>query len=186
MENKNEKLVFQGKRYSIYQWEQELYDGTTSTFERAEHLPTVTIFAIHQGKIVIQRQVQPNIEIEFYSLAGGGIDGEEKSLDAAKRELLEEEGLESNDWEYWWKGGRHTSSYSWINHIYIARDCKKVAEPELDAGERIEHLLLNAEEFFQLLDHDDFRHQDILPELLQIRSNPEKRKAFLEQLGIKD
>lgn len=186
MDVKNEKLVFKGKLYSVYQWEQELYDGTTSTFERAEHVPSVTMFAIYQGKIVIQKQIQPNIDTEFYSLAGGGVDENEKALDAAKRELLEEEGLTSTDWEYWWKGGRHTSSYSWINHIYIARDCQKVREPELDAGERIEHLLLSAEEFFQLLDHDDFRHQDILPELLQIRNNPEKRTEFLEQLGIKD
>ncbi len=186
MERKNEKLAFEGKKYRVYQWDQELFDGTIAIFERVEHLPTVTIFAIQDNKIIIQKQIQPNVDREFYSLPGGGIDGDEKALDAAKRELMEEEGMESSDWEYWWEGGRQTSSYSWANHIYIARNCKKVEEPDLDAGERIEHHLFTPEEFFTLLDHADFRHQDILPELLTIRSNPEKREAFLAQLGIRE
>lgn len=176
--------MFKGKRYSVYQWEQELFDGTTATFERAEHVPSVTIFALYENKFVIQKQIQPHSHREFYCVPGGGMDEDEKMLDAAKRELLEEEGLESNDWEYWWQGGRETESYTWLNHIYIARDCKKVKEPQLDSGERIEHLLLSPDEFFTLLDHSDFRHQDILAELLQIRSNPEKRKEFLRRLGI--
>lgn len=186
MERKNEKLVFEGKKYHVYQWEQELFDGSTAIFERVEHAPTVTIFAIYEGKIIIQKQIQPNLDTEFYSLPGGGIDGDEKHLDAAKRELMEEEGMESDHWEYYWAGGRHSSSYSWVNHIYIAKDCKKVAEPDLDAGERIEHLLFTSEEFFELLDHSDFRHQDILADLLQIRNNPEKRAAFLQRLGIQE
>lgn len=186
MEHTNEKVVFEGKRYLVYQWEQEMFDGTTQIFERVEHLPSVTVFAVYQNKLVIQKQIQPHMEKEVYCVPGGGVDAGEKNLDAAKRELLEEEGLESDDWEYWWQGGRSTSSYSWMNHIYIARNCQKVAESHEDAGERIEHLLFTPEEFFTLLDHSDFRHQDILPELLEIRGNEEKTHEFLTLLGIKE
>lgn len=184
MEHINEKLVFEGQRYRIYQWEQEMYDGSTATFERVEHLPSVTIFAVFQGKMVIQKQIQPHFKTEVYCVPGGGMDSGEKALEAAKRELREEEGLESTDWEYWKQGGRSTGSYSWVNNIYIARSCQKVSSPQLDSGERIEHLLYTVDEFFTLLDHADFRHQDLLPELLAIRANPEKRKEFISQLGL--
>ena len=110
---RNEKLVFEGKKYRIYQWEQELFNGSTSTFERIEHLPSVTIFAVFEGKLVIQKQSQPHRETEFFCVPGGGMDAGEKPLESAKRELMEEEGLSSDDWEYWKQGGRQSESYSW-------------------------------------------------------------------------
>lgn len=184
MKRKNEKLVYRGKKFRVYEWEQTLFNGTTAIFERVEHIPSVTILTMQDDKLVIQKQTQPHLTHTFYSLPGGGVDEGEEPLAAARRELLEEEGLTSDDWEYFMLGGKQSESYYWENHIYIARNCKKGEDPRLDAGERIEHLLYTPEEFFELLDHADFRHQDILPELLLIRNHPEKRAAFLAKLGL--
>ena len=186
MQRNNEKLVYKGKKFRVYEWEQTLFNGAITTFERVEHIPSVTIFTVHEGKLVIQKQTQPHLNHNFYSLPGGGVDENEEPLAAAKRELLEEEGLESKDWEYLLLGGKQSESYYWENHIYIARQCTKVEEPDLDPGEQIEHLLYTAKEFFALLDHPDFRHTDILPKLLAIRDDAKKRADFIAKLGVQE
>jgi ADP-ribose pyrophosphatase YjhB (NUDIX family) len=185
MERKNERVVYQGKLFTVYQWDQELYDGTTTTFERAERNGTATIFASHKGKIVIQEQQQPHWKQFSFGVPGGRVDPGEEPLAAAKRELLEEEDLVSEEWEHWFDGGLK-GNLMWLNSFYFARNCTKVAEPHLDAGEKITHHLYTPEEFFLLLEHPQFRHQDMLQKLRAIRDDKKLKKEFLTRLGIQE
>ncbi len=183
MERRNERVVYQGKLFTIYEWDQELYDGTITTFERAERNGTVTMFASHNGKIVIQEQEQPHWANSSFCVPGGRIDPGEEPLATAKRELLEEEGLVTEEWEHWFDGGSR-GNLTWVNHFYFARNCKKVSEPHLDPGEKITHHLYTPKEFFELLENPYFRHQEMLSKLCDIRDNKNLRKEFLEKLGI--
>jgi ADP-ribose pyrophosphatase YjhB (NUDIX family) len=186
MQQKNERIAFDGKKYRIYQWDQAMYNGDWDVFERVEHKPSATVFALYQGKIVIQDQMQPHYKQHVLCVPGGGLEWDEDPLEGAKRELLEEEGLESGDWELWTMGGYERENSKWQNFIFIARECQKTCEPQLDAGEKIEHLLYSPQEFFDLLEDPHFRHRDIIERLRTIRDDRDLRRQFLNQLGVQE
>ena len=70
--------------------------------------------------------------------AGTFEEDETDGLAVAKRELLEETGYESDEWQY--LGATVESSAKLTNymHIYFANHCKKVSEQHLDATEDVE------------------------------------------------
>src|SRR3989338_5835820 len=92
------KCVFQGKIFDIYQWEQKMFDGSYATFERAKRMGTVQIIATQGNKVLLSFESQPD-KPNFYTLFGGRMEEGEEPLVAAKRELLEESGLEAKEWE---------------------------------------------------------------------------------------
>ncbi|MFH1187732.1 MAG: NUDIX domain-containing protein, partial [bacterium] len=95
---KSAKLKFKGIIFDVYQWEQKMFDGTYETFEMLKRPDTVEIIPVAGDKILINEQQQPNTPV-FLSLFGGRVDEGEEPLRAAKRELLEEAGYASDDWE---------------------------------------------------------------------------------------
>ena len=136
------KLAFKGQIFDIYQWEQEMYDGTTHTFERLKRPDTVIVIPVTEdGKIIICHQQQPDRE-SFLSMIGGRIDEGEDSLEAGKRELLEETGYQSDGWVLYEQIQPFTKM-EWEIFTYIAKGCRKVAEQNLDGGEKIECLELS-------------------------------------------
>lgn len=92
-------LVFKGKIFEVWQWEQEMFDGTKETFEKLKRANTALVIPLVGKNILIQEQEQPDKPGPFLSLPGGRCDESEKPLEAAKRELLEETGYASDDWE---------------------------------------------------------------------------------------
>jgi ADP-ribose pyrophosphatase len=161
-----------------------MFDGSKEIFERVVRHSSVTIIAVQDGKIVIQHQEQPH-KGAFLSLPGGIVDEGEDVFEAAKRELLEETGLASEDWENW-KAVGSNSYVHWENHVFIARNCDKLSELNLDAGERIENRLVNLDEFLLLAEDERFRHKDLLREIYRIHLYPKEKEAFLELLKIKE
>lgn len=94
----NAQKVFKGKLFDIYQWKQELFDGKKVTFEKLKRPDTVNVIPItSNGEIVISEQEQPGTD-PFIGCLGGRIDEGEEPLEAAKRELLEETGMEASEY----------------------------------------------------------------------------------------
>ena len=142
------ELVFKGRNWSVYQWHEKMYDGTDELFEGLrKNNSGVKIIATMNGKVLFTKEEQPGIS-GYYSLPGGIIEESEISLDAAKRELLEEVGLESDDWELFTKFDMvGLPRLEYYTYIYIARNCKRVAEQKLDNGEKIDLVEGTYEEF---------------------------------------
>jgi ADP-ribose pyrophosphatase len=92
----NAQLVFKGVIFEVWQWEQEMFDGTKETFERIWRSPTVEVIAAVGDKILIEEQSQPDRK-NIISLASGRADQGEDVMAEAKRELLEETGYASDD-----------------------------------------------------------------------------------------
>src|SRR3990167_7476624 len=123
----NAKRVFKGQIFDIYQWEQEMYDGSTHTFERLKRPDTVIVIPLTTDeKIIICDQEQPARE-PFLSMIGGMIDEGEEPLTAAKRELLEETGYEASEITLFDEFHPHIK-LDWTVYTYLAKGCKKVAE----------------------------------------------------------
>ena len=188
----NARSVYKGKIFEVFEWEQELYDGTTDTFEALKRPDTIQIIPTRstsslqsggqagQAKILISREEQPYKPLSDTLLGGRAEEGEEPLI-TAKRELLEETGLESSDWELL-KVFEIDGKIDWTIYLFVARNCKKVAEQNLDAGERIEVREVGFEEFLDTVTHEDFWGQTIANYILRLRLNPEKLEEFKKKL----
>lgn len=177
----NAHLAFKGKIFEVWQWEQRMFDGSVEVFELVRRPDTVQVIAVVGDKILIQVQEQPDRPKSFLSLPGGRCDWGEDSLEAAKRELLEETGYASDDWLLWQKQ-RPVWKVIWTIHTYIARNCSYKESPQLDAGEKIENKLITFEDFLKLPENPLFRDIKLSELIRRISSNPVSRKEFHDLL----
>lgn len=177
----NAKRVFKGIIFDIYQWEQEMFDGTRTIFERAKRQDSVTVFPVlPDGRILLNKEEQPGKPL-FIGAPGGRVDEGENVLDAAKRELLEETGYQAKEFIFWF-GQNITPKVDWSVYMFIAKGLKKVTDLRLDAGEKVEPLPVTLDELIdmQSLGYINFREQEIVIKLLEAKYNPEKKKELEE------
>lgn len=170
------KKVFSGILFDVYQWQQEQFDGAILTFEKVKRRDTVGVIAVMPDKkIVLLEQEQPGTK-PFLGTSGGIIDVNEDVFEAAQRELLEETGLESSDWSLF-ESVQPISKIDWALFTFVARNCKSVAEPHLDSGEKVKLREVSWEEFLQLLLDESFRDHQLVLKCLQIlrESNGEEK-----------
>lgn len=173
----NAKKVFGGVLFDVYQWEQELFDGTKTLFEKLKRPDTVVVFPVlDDGKIILTEQEQPGKE-PFIGATGGRVDAGEDILEAAKRELLEESGYEASEFVLW--DAQHpTSKIDWVVYTFIAKGLKKVADMNLDAGEKIALKLVSLDEFIEIAINENFVEKEIIPKLYEAKLHPEKKEEL--------
>lgn len=162
---KEAKRIFKGVIFDVYQWEQEMYDGSKETYERLRMPDTVQIIPVTDtGKILVSHEEQPTKPLS-YTFFGGHQERGEESLLAAQRELLEETGCVSDDII---KYGEYDPLYIADTKmtLYIARGCHKVAEPSLDPGEKIDVIETDFEGFITYLSRKDFLNKLIAKDIL--------------------
>ncbi len=176
----NAKRVFKGVIFEIYQWEQKMYDGSTTIFESIKRPGTILVLPTQDNKILISEEEQPG-KPPFVTLLGGRQEENEDPLEGAKRELLEEAGLTSDDWELY-KIYEPLTKFDWQVYLYIARNCQKVAEPNLDGGEKIQVKAVTFEQFLEQIQQDDFWGGEISLDILKMILKPEKLAEFKQKL----
>ena len=171
------KKVFDGVIFDVYQWEQELFDGTKTIFEKLKRSDTVVVFPVlDDGKIILTEQQQPGKQ-SFIGATGGRVDEGEDILEAAKRELLEESGYEASEFILW--DAQHpTSKIDWVIYTFIAKGLKKVSDINLDAGEKITLKPVNFDEFIELGTNEKFAEKEIIFKLLEAKLYPEKKEEL--------
>lgn len=162
--------VFKGVLYDTYQWEQELYDGSTTTFEALRRRDDVVVIPVQDEKLLLTYDEQPNRDPVF-TFPGGAKDDGETVEAAASRELLEETGYQAAHFE------RYTSfevsnKIDWTVYVFIARDLSQVAEPNPGPGEKVRLEWKNFEEFLQLTKDPRFQHTHLALDLYRM-SNAE-------------
>lgn len=178
----NAKKVFEGVMFDVYQWEQEMFDGTKETFEKLKRPDTVTVFAVlDDGKIVLTKQEQPGKEA-FIGAAGGRVNPGEDILDAAKRELFEETGYGADEFILW-KAVQPIGKIEWAVYIFVARKLRKISELSLDAGEKIEVITVDFDEFIKIALQENFYEQAVYRDICEYMSNPEKKDILKKLLS---
>lgn len=169
----NAKKVFEGVIFDVYQWEQEMFDGSKAVFEKLKRPDTVIVLPVlPDGKIMLVEEEQPGKQL-FLGAPGGRVEKDEDPVTAAKRELLEEAGYEAEEFILW-KAEQPVGKIDWVVYNFIAKGVKKVSGPNPDPGEKITPKMVTFEEFVELGSSEKFTEKGITSELLRAKLDPVK------------
>jgi ADP-ribose pyrophosphatase len=171
------KRVFKGVLFDVYQWQQELFDGTHATFEQLRRADTVVVVPVtEQGTIIVSKEKQPGMGW-FLTLPCGGVDDQEEPVAAAHRELFEETGYKAAKMDFWFSE-QISSRVDWAVYVFVARDCKSVAPQQKTAGEDITTREISFDEFLKVAAADDFQNLEVIRKLFQAVQTPESLAAL--------
>jgi len=175
---KHAKQVFKGVIFDVYQWPQKLFDGGHRTWEIIKRQDTVIVIPTIKDKIVIIRQKQPAMNEWFYSVPAGRMDKPgETPRQTAVRELLEETGLKPKRIRLWRKFQK-TGKVIHTVYVFVANDCVKVADQDLDGGEDIQIRYLTFEQFLKLSDDSHLYESELQLDMLRARLHPKKKREL--------
>lgn len=169
------KKVFDGIIFEIYQWEQKLFDGSTAVFEKGRRKDdTITTIPITEdGKILLIEDEQPG-RPSITVLPAGRLEPGEPPDVGARRELLEETGYMTDDIELLWSH-QPVMKLDWAVYFFLARNCRKVSEPQNDPGEKITLKPVSFDELIELAKSGiDFHGIGVALYLLRALATPGK------------
>jgi len=117
-----------------------------------EEKPAINVLARQDGKFLVFRQTKYGLLDESYAPVGGMIEPKESPEQAAKRELAEELGLQSDDWTQLGTYRTAVNRGGGFSSFYFADNCYPVeAKKESDDLETQEILKMSLEELRQAL-----------------------------------
>ncbi len=103
-------------------------------------------------KVVLKKEYKYAPDEELIEIPAGMFEPDETDgLKVAKRELLEETGYVSDEWTYFGDTVESSSKLTNRMHIYLAQNCRKVAEQKLDATEELEVLVVSLQEAVRMV-----------------------------------
>ncbi len=130
----------------------------------------VIVASDEDGNYLCVRQYRQGIRQVTTEFPAGGIersDGKEyggradvsaeESLDAAKRELLEETGYESEEWSHLITVPSNATIADNYAHLFVAKNCRKVSGQSLDETEFLNVKKLSASEIEELIAKGEFQ-----------------------------
>ena len=92
--------------------------------------------------IILKKEYRYCYERDLIEVPAGGFEKCEDGLTVAKRELLEETGYISDEWQFIGKTVESSAKLTNYMHIYFANHCRKVSKQHLDATEDIEIIIM--------------------------------------------
>jgi len=123
-----------------------------------------------EGRFICVRQFRHGIKEVTTEFPAGGIErgtGQEyavrgdhpveNALIAAKRELLEETGYESDEWTHLLTIPSNATVANNFAHLFTARNCRRVSEQKLDVTEFLRVIRLTAQDIEELIKKGEFQ-----------------------------
>lgn len=171
--------VFEGVLFDVYQWEQKMFDGSKATFERLRRPDTVGVFPVlPDGRIVIVKEEQPGAA-PYMSILGGRVERGEAPDAAAHRELREESGYSARELVLW-DAQQPVAKLDWAVYTFIAKGIEPAGAQQLDAGERVELVMVSLDELIELVAAGACTVREVASHFIEARWNPAKRAELLQ------
>lgn len=145
----NAKRVFEGEIFDVYQWKQELYNGSTQIFEKLVRPDTAVVYPVLEDRTILLVEDTQPLQGTILCPPMGRVERNENPQEAVKRELLEETGYQAETLELLYEV-EPAVKIDWKVYCYIGKGCKKTAEPKPDAGEKILPHPVTFEELIEL------------------------------------
>ncbi len=181
------KKVFQGDRWSVYQWEQIQFDDSVKTYESVKRFDSIIVYPVINEKVIILEEQQPHWLKPSDSIVAGGVNDDEDIFDAARRELEEETGMVFQDF-YLVSSEQKSKDVQSNIYVFVAKNLIAKKDVKLDAGEKTTPREVSFEELIALTRQRKFFHkptfvdefiiQDKVDTLFDIFRNPEKHSIL--------
>ena len=107
------------------------------------------------GRVIVERQYKHGVGKVCLVLPAGTIEEGEDPLAGAQRELLEETGYTSDDWQLLGSFVAHGSYGCGKAHLFVVRNAQQVAEPDSGDLEDMEIVLMKGEEIVAAVRNGD-------------------------------
>ena len=136
----NSKYLVDSKWLKIRKDEVQLPNGTImDDYFVIEKNNVALIVAMDKDKrVILKKEYRYAIDKELIEIPGGTYDNDsDNPLDVAKRELLEETGYKSDDWDFLGALYDYPTKDTNTISLYAAKNVYKVAEQKLDISEDI-------------------------------------------------
>ena len=164
------KIVYKNPWINVREDKVKRPDGVNAVIGVVEYGQGVSILAFdEENKVCLIREYMYAIEREDIMLAAGGVEKGETPINAAKRELLEEIGLKSDNWIELGIAHPLTMVIKSPFNMFIALNCKKVAKGESEI-KMVKHTF---EEVLKMVENGSISHSGSLSTIL-------KAKLFFE------
>lgn len=151
---KEAKVVYEGPIFKVLNREQELFDGTKTTFEWIQRKPCIAALAEDkEWNFIIIRERQPR-KPWFWWIIAWMIESWEDPLEGSKRELEEETGYKFDKIEL---VAVHDDAGTWskmesLRYMYFASGWTKWEWQKLDPGEEIEVHIIKREDIKNVIE----------------------------------
>ena len=160
--------VFDGVLLHVYKDKIELPNGNEAVREYIKHQGAVCVVPVtDEMEVVAVKQYRYPIGRVTIEIPAGKLDAGENILDAAKRELSEETGVESADIEY--MGGLYPSvAYTdEIIHMYVAKNLV-YGEAHTDDDEFLNVVKIPLKEFVQMVMDGQIQDSKTMAAILKV------------------
>lgn len=132
------KNVFKAKLFTVEEIKLQLPDKKEKIHHLARRNPTVTVFPLTDSyDLYLVSQYRYMLEKKTLEAMAGFIDSGETSLQAAKRELIEETGIVAHQWEELSRIELAGSVFRAQAHLFLAKDLT-FGKPQPEEDEEIE------------------------------------------------
>lgn len=164
-----DKKVWETPIFSLHQIEL-LPDNQKKTvhFYRLDAPEWINVIALTpDNEILLVEQYRVGVDETTLEIPGGMVDAHEEPIRAAQRELLEETGYGSDLWVPLGKTSSNPAIQTNFTHLYLAKNCRKIQEPENDGNEDIMAHIMPLNTFFELVKNGTIHHAIVLSAVAQ-------------------